>query len=70
VSSGRLLHGLANTSENAQGFASCRHIADPDPFASQEAVASWAQWNDGRRARRRIHVPECRHFYTDATLPD
>ena len=67
-----LLHGLANIpARMRKDLPVVVHIADPDPFASQEAVAGW--WPMARMAGARADVftyPNVGHFYTDATLSD
>lgn len=67
-----LLHGLANIAARMRrDLPIVIHIADPDPFASQEAVASWAPMARMAGACADVFTyPNVGHFYTDATLPD
>ncbi|MFM0158239.1 MULTISPECIES: dienelactone hydrolase family protein [Paraburkholderia] len=67
-----LLHGLANIpARMRKGLPIVVHIADPDPFASEEALVSWAPMARTAGASADIFTyPNAGHFYTDATLPD
>lgn len=67
-----LLHGLADIPQNVRRETPVAvHLADPDPFAPPEAIATWTE--AAKRAGVRADVfayPTVGHFYTDRTLPD
>ena len=67
-----LLHGLADIPQNVRhGTPIVVHVADPDPFAPPEEIATWTMTAKSAGLRAEIFsYPAVGHFYTDRALPD
>lgn len=67
------LHGIASIADNARKGVSLQlHLAEPDPFESEEDVAGWRQAVDRSGVDAEIfrYPGGGGHLYTDASLPD
>ncbi len=67
------LHGIASIAENARkGLPLQLHLAEPDPFESEDDVADWRRAVDRSGVAAEIfrYPGDGGHLYTDASLPD
>ena len=67
-----LLHGVCEVPADARrGLPAQVHLAEPDPYESEEWVAVWQSGADAASlAAEAFRYPGAGHYFTDPSLPD